>query len=95
MKVTKKKILTIIRCLEKWDAESQNVKFEIRIDHKNWEYFMTVKKLTNGKTNGLRFYLNTISLSIISRVKTMNEPMFFRNGNKMYRKQVMINWNIK
>ena len=39
-------MLTIIRCLEKWDAELRNVKFEIRIDHKNLEYFMTVKKLT-------------------------------------------------
>ena len=39
-------MLTIIRCLEEWDAELRSVKFEIRIDHKNLEYFMTVKKLT-------------------------------------------------
>ena len=39
-------MLAIIRCLEKWDAELRSVKFEIRIDHKNLEYFMTVKKLT-------------------------------------------------
>ena len=39
-------MLTIIRCFEKWDAELRNPKFEIRIDHKNLEYFMTVKKLT-------------------------------------------------
>ena len=37
-------MLTIIRCLEEWDAELRNVKFEIRIDHKNLEYFMTMKK---------------------------------------------------
>ena len=41
-----KKKLTIIRCLEKWDAELRNAKFEIRINYKNLEYFMTVKKLT-------------------------------------------------
>ena len=41
-----KKMLAIIRCLEKWDAELRNVKFEIRTDHKNLEYLMTVKKLT-------------------------------------------------
>ena len=39
-------MLTIIRCLEKWDVELRIVKFEIRTDHKNLEYFMTVKKLT-------------------------------------------------
>ena len=41
-----KEMLAIIRCLEEWDAELRSVKFEIRIDHKNLEYFMTVKKLT-------------------------------------------------
>ena len=46
MKFKTKKLLTIIRCFEKWGAELRNVKFEIRIDHKNLEYFMTVKKLT-------------------------------------------------
>ena len=40
------KMLTIIRCFEKWDTELRNVKFEIRTDHKKLEYFMTVKKLT-------------------------------------------------
>ena len=39
-------MLSIIRYYEKWDAELRNVKFDIRIDHKNLEYFMTVKKLT-------------------------------------------------
>ena len=32
-----KKMLTIIRCLEKWDVELRNVKFEFRTDHKNLE----------------------------------------------------------
>ena len=41
-----KEMLAIIRCLEEWDAELRSVKFEIRTDHKNLEYFMTVKKLT-------------------------------------------------
>ena len=41
-----KKMLTIIRCLVKWDIELRDAKFEIRINHKNLEYFITVKKLT-------------------------------------------------
>ena len=39
-------MLTIICCFEKREVELRNVKFEIRIDYKNLEYFMTVKKLT-------------------------------------------------
>lgn len=42
-----KEMLAIIRCLEEWDAELRSVKeFEIRSDHKNLEYFMSVRKLT-------------------------------------------------
>ena len=40
-------MLAIVRCLEEWDAELRSVeKFEIRSDHKNLEYFMSVRKLT-------------------------------------------------
>ena len=46
LQIYDKKMLTIIRCFQKWDAELRNVKFEIRIDHKNLEYFMTVKVLS-------------------------------------------------
>ena len=42
-----KEMLAIVRCLEEWDAELRSVShFEIRTDHKNLEYFMTVRKLT-------------------------------------------------
>jgi len=42
-----KEMLAIIRCLEEWDSELRGVKdFEIHTDHKNLEYFMTVRKLT-------------------------------------------------
>jgi hypothetical protein len=42
-----KEMLAIIRCLEAWDPELRSVdNFEIRTDHKNLEYFMTVQKLT-------------------------------------------------
>lgn len=38
-----KEMLAIIRCLEAWDPELRSVdSFEIRTDHKNLEYFMTV-----------------------------------------------------
>jgi hypothetical protein len=42
-----KEMLAIIRCLEEWDAELRSVKgFQIRTDHKNLEYFMTARQLT-------------------------------------------------
>ena len=42
-----KEMLAIIRCLQEWDAELRSVKeFEVRTDHKNLEYFMTAKQLT-------------------------------------------------
>ena len=42
-----KEILTIVHYLEEWDVELRSVKnFEIRLDHKNLEYFMTIRKLT-------------------------------------------------
>jgi len=42
-----KEMLAIVRCLEEWDAELRSVKeFQIRTDHKNLEYFMTIRKLT-------------------------------------------------
>jgi transposase InsO family protein len=42
-----KEMLAIIRCLEEWDAELRSVQsFQIRTDHKNLEYFMSVRKLT-------------------------------------------------
>jgi RNase H-like domain found in reverse transcriptase/Reverse transcriptase (RNA-dependent DNA polymerase) len=42
-----KEMLAIVRCLEEWDAELRSVpSFQIRTDHKNLEYFMTVRKLT-------------------------------------------------
>ena len=40
------KMLTVIQCLKKWNFKLKNVqKFEIIIDHKNFEYFLTTKKL--------------------------------------------------
>jgi hypothetical protein len=42
-----KEMLAIVRCLEAWDADLRSVReFQIRTDHKNLEYFMTARKLT-------------------------------------------------
>ncbi|KAI1004395.1 hypothetical protein K3495_g3815 [Podosphaera aphanis] len=42
-----KEMLAIICCLGEWDAELRRVKqFDICTDHKNLEYFMTVRRLT-------------------------------------------------
>jgi hypothetical protein len=40
-------MLAIVRYLEEWDAKLREVQsFEIHTDHKNLEYFITVRKLT-------------------------------------------------
>ncbi len=42
-----KELLAIIRCLEEWDAELRSVKdFTVLTDHKNLEYFMKIRQLT-------------------------------------------------
>jgi hypothetical protein len=42
-----KEMLAIIRCLREWDTDLRSVRsFEICTDHKNLEYFMTAKRLT-------------------------------------------------
>ena len=42
-----KEMLAIVRSMEEWDAELRSLKeFEVYSDHKNLEYFMTVRKLT-------------------------------------------------
>jgi hypothetical protein len=42
-----KEMLAIVRCLEEWDADLRSVReFQVRTDHKNLEYFMTARKLT-------------------------------------------------
>ncbi len=50
-----KKMLIIIQCLKKWDAELRSVlSFQIHTDHKNLKYFITVKKLTEQQ---MRWFL--------------------------------------
>jgi hypothetical protein len=42
-----KELLAIIRCLEEWEAELKSVgQFTVLTDHKNLEYFSTVRKLS-------------------------------------------------
>jgi len=39
-------MLVIVRCLDEWDIELRSVKdFQIRMDYKSLEYFITVRKL--------------------------------------------------
>jgi hypothetical protein len=46
-KIYDKEMLAIIRNLKEWDAELRSMKeFEVHTDHKNLEYFMTARKLT-------------------------------------------------
>jgi len=46
-KIHDKEMLAVIRCLEAWRyfLERARIKFEIWMDHKNLEYFMTNQKL--------------------------------------------------
>jgi predicted aspartyl protease len=42
-----KEMLAIVRCLEEWDADLRSLEnFQVRTDHKNLEYFMTARHLT-------------------------------------------------
>ena len=42
-----KEMLAVIRCLEEWDAELRSVrKFTIITNHKNLEYFISPRKLS-------------------------------------------------
>ena len=46
-KIYDKEMLAIVRYLEEWDVELRGVKeFDIYIDYKNLEYFITIRKLT-------------------------------------------------
>lgn len=69
-----KEMLAIIRCLEEWDAELRSVeKFQIKTDHKNLEYFMTVRKLTERQ---MRWSLILSKYNFtISYVKGVDNPM--------------------
>ena len=76
-------MLIIIRCFEKWDVELRNVKFEIRTDHKNLEYFMTVKKLTERQIKW--FFILFKFDFVINYITSKNNKRtdVFLNGNKM------------
>lgn len=46
-KIYDKELLAIVKCLQQWDAELRSVKeFKIVTDHRNLEYFTTVRRLT-------------------------------------------------
>ena len=48
-----KEMLTIIKALDEWDAELRSVKeFTVVTDHRNLEYFMTTRKLTERQMLG-------------------------------------------
>jgi len=46
-KIYNKEMLVVIRCLEAWGyyLEGAKLEFEIWMDHKNLQYFMTSQKL--------------------------------------------------
>lgn len=46
-KIYDKVVLAIVRCLEEWQCELRSTReFQIRTDHKNLQYFMTARQLT-------------------------------------------------
>ena len=79
-----KKMLTIVRCLKKWDSELRNVQdFEIITDHKNLKYFLTVKKLSERHVQWFLF-LQRYNFKIKYRSKKKNEradALFRRKQN--------------
>lgn len=68
-----KEMLAIIRCLEEWDAELRGVKkFDIYTDHKNLEYFMSARKLTERQMRW-SLILSRYNFRIIHVPGTKNE----------------------
>ena len=52
-----KELLAIIRCLEEWRPELEGAKFPVKIlsDHKNLEYFMSIKLLNRRQARWSEF----------------------------------------
>ena len=74
-----KEMLAIVRYLEEWDTDLRSVEsFEIRTDHKNLEYFITAKKLTERQIrqsiilSKFNFVLNYIKGSTNITADTMS-----------------------
>jgi hypothetical protein len=69
-----KEMLAIVRCLGEWDADLRSVEsFQIRTDHKNLEYFMSVQKLTERQ---MRWSLILSKYNFtISYIKGKDNPM--------------------
>ncbi|RYO56238.1 hypothetical protein AA0116_g8225 [Alternaria tenuissima] len=67
-----KELLAVIRCLEEWDAELRSVKsFKVITDHKNLEYFMKPKLLSERQVRWA---------ALLSRY---NMEMLYRPGKRM------------
>ena len=58
-KIYDKKLLATIRCFEEWrlELESTNLPVKISSDHKGFEYFMSMKKLTLRQVRWAEFLL--------------------------------------
>ena len=89
------KMLTIIRCFQKWDVKLRNVKLEIRTDNKNLKYFMMVKKLTERQTKWVLIF-SKYDFEINYNMGENNERVdaFFKR-KKTFLTKMIINLNIK
>jgi transposase InsO family protein len=67
-----KELLAIIRCLEEWDAELRSVKsFKVITDHKNLEYFMKPKMLSERQARWAAM-LSRFNMEILYRPGKQN-----------------------
>jgi hypothetical protein len=67
-----KELLAIIRCLEEWDAELRSVKsFKVITDHKNLEYFMKPKMLSERQVRWAAM-LSRFNMEILYRPGKQN-----------------------
>ena len=67
-----KELLAIIRCLEEWDAELRSVKsFKVITDHKNLEYFMKPKMLSERQVRWAAM-LSRFNMEILYRLRKQN-----------------------
>jgi hypothetical protein len=67
-----KEMLAIVKSLQEWDAELRSLKgFEVHTDHKNLEYFMTVRKLSERQMRW-SLVLSRYNFQIIHIASTAN-----------------------
>ncbi|KAK1919380.1 hypothetical protein P3342_009104 [Pyrenophora teres f. teres] len=86
-----KELLAVVRCLEEWDAELRSVKsFKVITDHKNLEYFMKPKMLSERQIRWAAL-LSRFNMEILYRPgsKTREQDLPEDAGDERLQKRIV------